>query len=438
MRRAILIGCALCLLSSLAFAVPSVEDIIRKKGLPRIDAKQTTIDFMTVWVSGASADKEAKWLSEDLKKDYPMLDVKIEKLGTNPLKEAATTRVIAGMPPTLAHISGGYAIDEFIRQGVLLDVTSYWKTYNLESVVSPTLAGAFKYNGKYYGFPLSDAPQALLYWNKDVFKAAGVPQPPYASWDDFFKAAEIWKKAKPGVPFYAYGLNPGWYGLERALVQAATMYGKDYIFRIYNGEATVEDYANLLAFNKKLIAVSNADFASLEGTQGVQEIVTRGDAGLCYSGSWGAASFEKANIKEGKNLGYSLLPGNKMTFTTISGYVVFAKSGKEAAGAAIGLHAMLKDTQKVLNISKDNIPARKDIAMDKADGWSNLVTFIYNQMDDIEVIPRANTGLPSMVLTDMAPIFTSAMTGKMPADEAAKKLKALQDQNKDNYQFIRW
>lgn len=417
---------------------PTSNDIIRQKGLPRLEDKAVEVDLMTIWVSGKSAEKEKLWVEENFRNDYPMITTNLERLGTNPLKEAATIRVIAGTPPTIAHISGGYAIDEFIKQGVLQDVTKYWEYYELESLVNPTLASAFKFDGKFYGFPFSDAPQALLFWDKTVFAQAGVPEPPYADWDEFFSAAEKWKAVKPNVPFYASSLNPGWYGFERALVQAASRFGKDFIFRIYNGEASLQDFVELLTFNKKLLSVSNTDFASLEGTQGVHEIVLRGDAALCYSGSWGLAAFEKAGVRENEKLGYSLLPGNNMHFSTISGFIVFAKSGKEAAGEALAVHSMLTETQTMLNLSKDNIPARLDIKLESTDGWKNLVKYIADQLDSIEIIPRANTGLSSKILNDMTPIYTSAMTGVLTITNAATQMKSIQDSNQQNFQFIRW
>lgn len=418
---------------------PNSSDPILRQGLPALSDANVKVDYLTMWTSGKSADAEGEWLEKELREIYPQLSVEIERLGTNPLKEAATIRVIAGTPPTLARISGGYAIDEFIRQGLLQDVTKYWERYDLEKFVPPALANAFKFNGRYYGFPFSDAPQAFLFWNKDAFIEAGVPQPPYATWDDFFDAAEQWKAKKPDVPFYTYSLNPGWYGLERAFIQAATRFGKDYIFRIFNGEATVQDYVDLLEFNKKLISVSNQDYVSVEGTKGVQELVIRGDAALCYSGSWGYAAFVAAGIQDGVNLGYSLLPGYPMHFTTMSGFVVFAGSGKEAAGEAIGVNSMLRDVQLRLNLKKDNIPARNDVVISSEDGWSSLVCYVAEQVKSgAEVIPRANSGFPSTVLTAMEPIFVSCMTGEASVADTAQKLVEIQNENIEKFSLIRW
>lgn len=417
----------------------SSDDAILRHGLPKLADTPVNVDYLTIWTSGVSADAEELWLTKEIPVIYPNVSVEIERLGTNPLKEAATIRVIAGTPPTMARISGGYAIDELVNQGLLKDVSSTWETYHLEDLVSESLANAFKFNGKYYGFPFSDAPQALLFWNKDAFTKANVPQPPYATWDAFFDAAKIWHESYPTIPFYTYSLNSGWYALERAFVQAATKFGKAYIFRIYNGEASEQDYKDLLTFNKQLIAVSNKDYVSLEGTKGVQDLVIHGDAGLCYSGSWGYAAFTKAGITEGKNLGYSLLPGYPMHFSTMSGLVVFAKSGKELAGEMIGVHSMLKTVQSELNKKKDNLPARNDIELSASDGWSNLVAYVSQQIKyGAEVIPRANTGFPSTILSSMEPLFVSCMTGSSSVDETAHKMFEIQEQNKEKFRLIRW
>lgn len=412
------------------------KDMILQKGLPKLSDDPVKVDYLTIWTSGKSADAEAVWLNDELSALYPNLEVEIERLSTNALKEAATVRVIAGTPPTMARISGGYAIDEFVKQGLLQDVTRYWEEYPIEDFVSSSLANSFKFNGRYYGFPFSDAPQGLLFWNKDVFEQYGIPEPPYESWDEFFLAAERWNEVRPGVPFYTYSLNPGWYGLERAFVQAATKFGKEYIYRIFNGEATEKDFKDLIEFNKELVAVSNKDYVSLEGTKGVQEVVIRGDAAICYSGSWGYAAFTAAGID---NVGFSLLPGHPMHFTTMSGLVIFANSGKEEAGEAIAMNAMLKDVQHDLNLLKDNLPARTDTVVSAEEGWSPVALYIEEQLQKgAEIIPRANTGFPSTVLSSMEPVFVSCMTDEISVEEGARKLYEIQEANSDKFNLIHW
>lgn len=71
----------------------------------------------------------------------------------------------------------------------------------------PSVLDSFKINGKAYGLPMYASPY-LLYYNKDLFKQAGLdPAAPPTTYDEMLKDAEKLSKLKDsnGNPIYAFG-----------------------------------------------------------------------------------------------------------------------------------------------------------------------------------------------------------------------------------------
>lgn len=88
----------------------------------------------------------------------------------------------------------------YASMGILADLTPYiQKDVKVDEYYQPTLDSS-KYNGKYYGMPFTSATLGLFY-NKDMFKAAGIANPP-ATWDELQQ--DLVKLSKNGV--YGFSL----------------------------------------------------------------------------------------------------------------------------------------------------------------------------------------------------------------------------------------
>ncbi|MFD0692023.1 extracellular solute-binding protein [Actinomadura fibrosa] len=110
------------------------------------------------------------------------------------------------------------AFSDFARDGLI---------YKASDVVSPAVLSDFtptfveqaKYNGEQYGLPFISSAR-LLFYNKDLFKKAGITNPP-ATWDEVKSDAEKIKKAGSigyGLPlgpeesqaeFFSWAMNNG-------------------------------------------------------------------------------------------------------------------------------------------------------------------------------------------------------------------------------------
>ena len=86
------------------------------------------------------------------------------------------TQMAAGKAPDIARIANSF-MPTVVNKGQAVDITSYVeKDLNLEDYFEESLKGANYVDGKYYGLP-SGIYYMLMYYNKDLFDAAGLPYP---------------------------------------------------------------------------------------------------------------------------------------------------------------------------------------------------------------------------------------------------------------------
>lgn len=134
-------------------------------------------------------------------------------------------------PKAIPDIAFLWPTPQYAAEGVLENLDSYIKAsgYDL-SDYWPGLLESASYNGSVYGFP-RDIEVNVLYYNKDLFDAAGVEYPDENwTWDDLLAAAEklTVKDASGTVTQYALAAEGG----------------KFYKWLNQNGGAVLDDYRN--------------------------------------------------------------------------------------------------------------------------------------------------------------------------------------------------
>jgi len=137
-----------------------------------------------------------KWV-EAYKKIHPDVTVEwLDKKGTE-WSTFYQTQVVAGTPPDIIDIQGGLWL-EYASQGGLVDLTPYLaKDKDYTDRLYPEFLKTWVFEGKNYGVPLY-VTKSLLFYNKLMFKEAGLSEPP-ATFDQLMDyAAKMTKGEKSG------------------------------------------------------------------------------------------------------------------------------------------------------------------------------------------------------------------------------------------------
>ncbi len=142
----------------------------------------------------------------------PDIEVKLLHIPARDYWTKLTAMFAAGKAPDLIFINN-INFPAFASKGLLVPLEPFVKKDNFDtSIYYKGILDAFKYDGKLYVLP-RDVSNLVMYYNRDLFKKAGLSDPdPNWTWDDFLKAAKALtvekngKRVQWGISFYTYFL----------------------------------------------------------------------------------------------------------------------------------------------------------------------------------------------------------------------------------------
>lgn len=134
---------------------------------------------------------------EMFKKTHPDVTVEwLDKKGTE-FSTFYQTQVVAGTAPDIIDVQGGLWL-EYASQGGLLDLTPYLKRdKSYTDGLYPEVLNGWVFEGKNYGVPFYIS-KTLLFYNKLMFKEAGIAAPPTTFDELMADAAKMTKGEKSG------------------------------------------------------------------------------------------------------------------------------------------------------------------------------------------------------------------------------------------------
>jgi ABC-type glycerol-3-phosphate transport system substrate-binding protein len=158
-------------------------------------AQQKKISFLT-WNISDQADLFKEWIAE-FKKIRPDVDVEwLDKKGPE-LPAFYQTQVIAGTPPDIINTQGALWL-EYAAAGGLVDLTPYLdRDPEVRKRFNADYLATWKYHGRNYMLPFYIS-KTLLFYNKTMFKDAGIARPPQTFQQLLDDAAKMSRGEKTG------------------------------------------------------------------------------------------------------------------------------------------------------------------------------------------------------------------------------------------------
>lgn len=252
---------------------------------------RTTITF---WNSFTASDRPA--VEELVRRFNTSQDKVTVEMNIQPgdvMTDALLPAYKAGKGPTLVALDGG-AVAQYVEQKVFQPVDDFSAMSGIDRGVLPKAGmDVVTHDGKVWGVPFAFAP-TMLFWNKDLFAAAGVKGPPQTM-DDMARAAVALTQAEQkqyGIAIPDREAPPSW----------AVLLWAD------GGGIVSEDNARSIFGTPKSVAAVNR-WSSLMRDQGISPIGLNGveadnlfgagKAAMLMNGPWVTAGFDKAGIKYG-------------------------------------------------------------------------------------------------------------------------------------------
>nr|WP_153318310.1 extracellular solute-binding protein [Sinorhizobium meliloti] len=255
-------------------------------------------------VAAQAADQEISWIycgdtidpiHEKYIKEWegknPGWKVTPEVVGWAQCQDKATTLAVAGTPVGMAYV-GSRALKEFAENELIVPVPM---TEDEKKGYYPNIVDTVTFEGTQWGVPIAFSTKAL-YWNKDLFKQAGLdPEVPPKTWaEEIAFAKQI--KEKTGIA--GYGLP--------AKTFDNTMH--QFMHWVYTNNGKVIDGDNIVIDSPEVLAALQAykDITpfSVEGATAYEQneiraIFLDGKVGIIQSGSGAAARLKETKVNWG-------------------------------------------------------------------------------------------------------------------------------------------
>ncbi len=248
-----------------------------------------------------AADKEISWIycgdkidpiHEKYIKEWegknPGYVVKPEVVGWEQCQDKATTLAASGSPAAMAYV-GSRTLKQFSQNDMIVPVPM---TDEEKASYYPHIVDTVTVDGTQWGVPIAFSTKAL-YWNKDIFKQAGLdPETPPKTWaEEIAFAKQI--KEKTGIAGYGLPAKTFDNTMHQFMHWVYTNNGK-----MIDGDKIVADSPEVLA---ALQAYKDITPYSVEGATAYEQneiraIFLDGKVGMIQAGSGAASRLKKTNI----------------------------------------------------------------------------------------------------------------------------------------------
>jgi len=335
-----LIGLGAALILGLAACAPA-RPAAQPAGTPAAEAPAVAEQPVTIrasmWESAEALEPYNK-AKEAFEKKYPNIKVQLESVpqdyGTKLL-----TQIAAATAPDVFQVGDG-DVAKYVSKGAIEDLGSYMAADKLDpSLFFEGVYNVGVVNGKTYLLTKDFSP-LVLYYNKDMFKAANVPEPKEGwTWSDFLDAAKK-LTVRDGDKVTQWGVqlpdNWGDYLWSRGFSIFAFQNGADFLSPdgtkatgYMNSDAMVEAvqfYVDLV--KKEKVA---PDMATLKAAASNADLFVSNKAAMLITGRWPMKDYQKNTQL---NFATAPLPVGKKAANAIcwAGFAMYNKGqNKDAA-----------------------------------------------------------------------------------------------------------
>lgn len=261
---------------------------------------------ITWWHIQVADDQKALWqkMADDYMAAHPNVNIEITVLENEAFKTKLTTVMQSGNPPDIFQSWGGGTMNEYAQAGLLKDITADLEKDGWKDTFSPGALGVYGFDGKYYGVP-RDMGAVGFWYNKDLFKQAGIDNPP-ATWTELLEDVKKLKAA--GITPIALGEGDKWPGAFWWEYLAVRLGGKAAFDAAYSHQGAFTDPPFVEAGNKLMPPLS----LSRMGTWPDELVVMASSKGaMDLMGQWAPGAFKDASVDKqglGDKLGWFPFP----------------------------------------------------------------------------------------------------------------------------------
>jgi multiple sugar transport system substrate-binding protein len=221
---------------------------------------------------------------------HPNIKVEVETAAWDDYFTRLQTFIAGGAAPDVFELNYENFVS-YASKGVLLDLSAMAAADGDfdQSIFYPRAYNAFNYNNLQLGLPATFS-TVVLFYNKDMFDAAGLDYPAANwTWDDAVTAAAQLTDAEAGV-WGLYSPIQFWEFYKKAEQNGCEFFNADKTEATVNTPACVETLETMLSFVEDGVMPSDADMGGVSDG----DMFVSGNLGMAVTGIWMFAAFADA------------------------------------------------------------------------------------------------------------------------------------------------
>ncbi|WP_065374757.1 ABC transporter substrate-binding protein [Ensifer adhaerens] len=264
--------------------------LLGSTALGAVTAKAADQEISWIYCGDTMDAVHAKYIKQWEEKN-PGWKVTPEVVGWAQCQDKATTLAAAGTPVAMAYV-GSRTLKEFAQNELIVPVPM---TDEEKKSYYPNIVDTVTFDDNQWGVPIAFSTKAL-YWNKDLFKQAGLdPEKPPKTWAEEIEFAKAIKE-KTGIAGYGLPAKTFDNTMHQFMHWVYTNNGK-----VIDGDKVVIDSPQVLA---ALQAYKDITPYSVEGATAyeqneVRAIFLDGKVGMIQAGSGAATRLKETKVNWG-------------------------------------------------------------------------------------------------------------------------------------------
>jgi multiple sugar transport system substrate-binding protein len=270
---------------------------------------------ITFWNSFTGSDGETlKAIVNDYNaQNAGKIKVEMDIMSADVFSQKVPPSIATKTAPSLIALNAADTLT-YSKEGSILDLSDFFTATGVDkNDFLPSSLQVGNFGGKQYGIPMQMFDSTNLYWNKDLFKAAGLdPEKPPTTFDELETMAVKLTDASKGQ--YGFGMfasaAPQWYAV---FIKGN---GGD-VVDMANNKSVLNSDANMKTF-EYLHRLAFTENVSPKSTGGVamDNLMQSGKLAMYFNGPWAIPGLKSHNI----NFGIAQVPaGSAGTFAVLDG-----------------------------------------------------------------------------------------------------------------------
>lgn len=368
---------------------------------------------------------------EEFNKANPGVKIVWRPHQVNDYKTALPVAIASGKPPDIFMNWAGDDTGRLVKQGHVLDLSSYVSKFNWDKQISPAALSAFTYDGKLRGMPYTYSAK-YFYYNKDIFAKNNLQVP--TTFGELMKLCETFK-AK-GITPISLGNKERWEALhytaifnQRMVPESVTVqdYGllspDDKLFTDPGYLQSLETLANMQKAGCFPDAVNSMDASAMWAMFYTEK------AAMIYEGTWAMGIFKQNGFE---NYGMFRMPpiegaagDQNSVLAGFEGLLISSKTPfPDEAAKFLDFYVTQENQRKNLEMTGGRLPVRSDAVDPATASWQ--VQFV---VDDVAKATAAATWLDVLLDNNIAETYLNSVQellgGTKTAQEALNAVRTM-------------